>query len=310
MADNVQFQLDNMQFQLDQFELMKMYNKLEFKGSSSLHVLDKFSISLQLDRLLVSSNDDSLPKFALSGTLPKLSAHINEDKIHAVDRIIGLVFRDGHPPSPRTSGTEQSSQTCLTSMLAAPGSFGSDPKTEDPPESGFLFNKGNVDETVVLALVYFCIAEMSVEVQSLGKSIVELQVTGVKASLTKRLCDTSLGLSVHSLLLVDAIQTLGSNFELLAASHKNVTVDSVSGSLRGSDPVSPASPHSPMPPSTSASVGMVPHKSTSPSDIARALSALQRSKVKAICVLNHHEIGICHNQGCTRASSYDLGDVT
>ena len=287
-----------------------MYNNLDFKGSSSLHVLDKFSISLQLDRLLVSSNDDSLPKFALSGTLPKLSAHINEDKIHAVDRIIGLVFRDGDPPSPRTSGTEQSSQTCLTSMLADPGSFGSDPKTEDPPESGFLFNKGNVvDETVVLALVYFCIAEMSVEVQSLGKSIVELQVTGVKASLTKRLCDTSLGLSVHSLLLVDAIQTLGSNFELLAASHKNVTVDSVSGSLRGSDPVSPASPHSPMPPSTSASVGMVPNKSTSPSDIARALSALQRSKVKAICVLNHHEKGICYNQGCTRTSSYDLGGV-
>ena len=117
----MQFQLDNMQFQLHQFEFMKMYNKLEFKGSSSLHVLDKFSISLQLDRLLVSSNDDSLPKFALSGTLPKLSAHINEDKIHAVDRIIGLVFRDGHPPSPRTSGTEQSSQTCLTSMLASPG---------------------------------------------------------------------------------------------------------------------------------------------------------------------------------------------
>ena len=126
-----------------------------------------------------------------------------------------------------------------------------------------------------------------------------LQVTGVKASLTKRLCDTSLGLSVHSLLLVDAIQTLGSNFELLAASHKNVTVDSVSGSLRGSDPVSPASPHSPMPPSASAS--MVPHKSTSPSDIARALSALQRSKVKAVCVLTYNEIGICHNRGCTNA---------
>ena len=148
-------------------------------------------------------------------------------------------------------------------------------------ESGFLFNKaggGVFDETTVLVLVYFCIAEMSVEVQSLGKSIVELQVTGVKASLTKRLCDTSLGLSVHSLLLVDAIQTLGSNFELLAASHKNVTVDSVSGSLRGSDPVSPASPHSPMPPSMASTSSA--YKSTSPSDIARALSALQRSKVQ------------------------------
>ena len=57
------------------------WRQAQMKGSSSLHVLDKFSISLQLDRLLVSSNDDSLPKFALSGTLPKLSAHINEDKV-------------------------------------------------------------------------------------------------------------------------------------------------------------------------------------------------------------------------------------
>ena len=57
-------------------------------------------------------------------------------------------------------------------------------KTEEEP--GFLFHK-DLDETVVLVLVYFCIAEMSVEVQSLGKSIAELQVTGVKASLTKRL---------------------------------------------------------------------------------------------------------------------------
>ena len=151
----------------------------------------------------------------------------------------------------------------------------SETKTEEEP--GFLFHK-DLDETVVLVLVYFCIAEMSVEVQSLGKSIAELQVTGVKASLTKRLCDFSLGLSVHSLLLVDAIQTLGSNFELLAASHKNVTVDSVSGSLRGSDPVSPASPRSPMPPSLFAAA----NKSMSPSDISRALSALQRSKVRCL----------------------------
>ena len=39
-----------------------------------------------------------------------------------------------------------------------------EPKNEE--ESGFLFNKGVLDETVVLILVYFCIAEMSVEVQT------------------------------------------------------------------------------------------------------------------------------------------------
>lgn len=34
--------------------------------------------------------------------------------------------------------------------------------------------------------------------------------------------DTSLSLSVHSLLLVDALQTFGPDFELLLASHKHV----------------------------------------------------------------------------------------
>ena len=100
-----------------------------------------------------------------------------------------------------------------------------------------------------------------------------LQVTGVKASLTKRLEETNLGLSVHSLLLVDAIQTLGPNFELLVASHKNVSVDSISGSLRGSDPVSPCSPVSPNPGAKSSE-----EKLTNPAEIAKALSALQRNK--------------------------------
>lgn len=45
---------------------------------------------------------------------------------------------------------------------------------------------------------------------------------GVKAALTTRPCDLSLSLSVHSLLLVDALQTYGPDFELLVASHKHV----------------------------------------------------------------------------------------
>ena len=43
------------------------------------------------------------------------------------------------------------------------------------------------------------------------------QVTGVRASLTRRPYDTNVALSVHSLLLVDAMQTFGPNFELLVA---------------------------------------------------------------------------------------------
>ena len=55
-----------------------------------------------------------------------------------------------------------------------------------------------------------------------GHSIAELQVTGVKANFTKRPYDTSTSLMIHSLLVVDAMQTFGPDFELLVASHKSL----------------------------------------------------------------------------------------
>lgn len=72
-------------------------------------------------------------------------------------------------------------------------------------------------------------------------------MSGVRAACTQRPYDTSVTLTVHSLLLVDAMQTFGRDFELLVASHKHVGMDSLSGSLRDSEPCSPTSPGSPEP---------------------------------------------------------------
>ena len=66
-----------------------------------------------------------------------------------------------------------------------------------------------------------------------GKPIAELQLTSLKAGITRKPFDINFALSVQSLLLVDALQTLGSDYELLVASHRHVRVDSVSGSLKG-----------------------------------------------------------------------------
>ena len=63
---------------------------------------------------------------------------------------------------------------------------------------------------------------MSHVVMYTGRSVAELQVAEVKANLTSRPYDTSLSFTVHSLLIVDAIQTFGPDFELLVASHKNL----------------------------------------------------------------------------------------
>ena len=63
-------------------------------------------------------------------------------------------------------------------------------------------------------------SDLSVELQSQGKPVAEVQVTNMKAGVTRRQYNTNLAMSDQSLLLVDI----------------------VSGSLRGSDPESPGSP--------------------------------------------------------------------
>lgn len=75
----------------------------------------------------------------------------------------------------------------------------------------------------------------------------------------------------YSLLLVDALQTFGPDFELLLASHKHVGMDSMSGSLRDSEPTSPTSPASPDPNITRE------NGATSPVALTKALSTLATS---------------------------------
>jgi len=50
-------------------------------------------------------------------------------------------------------------------------------------------------------------------------SVAELQVGRVRAAFVQKPFETSVGFAVHSLLVVDALQMLGHDYELLVASH-------------------------------------------------------------------------------------------
>lgn len=121
-------------------------------------------------------------------------------------------------------------------------------------------------------MLQLTVDSVSLQVQSRGRSVAELQITGASVTFTRRPQDTGLTLSVHGLLLVDALQTYGPDFELLVASHRHVGMDSVSGSLRDSEPTSPISPASPDP-----ALGL--RRATSPVALSKALSGLATSPV-------------------------------
>jgi vacuolar protein sorting-associated protein 13D len=231
------------------------WNFASSKGTSNLHVLDRFNISLQMERRIVNTTDPQYPSFTLCGSLPKLNVHINESKIASITNMLNTVFNT-NLDSPFKSTDSSIAETI---------------EFEEEQASNYTQN-----EPLKLILLQFSVDQMSLEVQSCGRSIVELQVSGVKAGLTQRASDTNMTLSVHGLLLVDAMQSYGPDFELLIASHRHVGMDSLSGSLRQSEPCSPNSPGSPDPSHI---------RPTSPLSLSKAISSLQRGKLLSIIIL-------------------------
>ena len=62
-----------------------------------------------------------------------------------------------------------------------------------------------------------------------GRSVAELQVAGVETEYIKRPYDFSVSFVLHSLLIIDAIQTFGPEYRLLVSSREMNTCDDKNG---------------------------------------------------------------------------------
>ncbi|CAG9856524.1 unnamed protein product [Phyllotreta striolata] len=246
------------------------------RGSSNLHVIDRFCISVQIERRLFATADPHYPNFILNAHLPKLVTHINELNMLSACNLIEMI-----------------SKTLIVFKIAANTTIGQSTDEPDAPTSQEPHEDDDDDPVAHLITTQFFIDQMSLEIQSRGRSIAELQIAGVKASLSKRPHHTSLTFTLHSLLLVDALQTFGADFELLMASHRHLGMDSLSGSIRGSEPQSPVSPASPCPggggglSSRSGICGA--DGATSPTDLTRALNTLATSVTSPMDFLENTE---------------------
>ncbi|XP_065089816.1 intermembrane lipid transfer protein Vps13D isoform X2 [Ochlerotatus camptorhynchus] len=241
------------------------WNFASTKGTSTLHVLDRFSIALQVERRVVYTSDPQYPSLTLSGTLPKLNAHINEYKVSTLLTLVNNLSKAGQVWSVDVPESDE-----------APASDNLKPPTDEDSiaDSSSAYQK----ESANIIVFQFTVDQMSLEVQSRGRSVAELQVSGVKAGYSKRPEDVTLTLSVHGLLLADAMQSFGPDFELLIASHRHVGMDSLSGSLRQSEPCSPCSPGSPDP-------NTEYRRPTSPLTISKALSNLQKDALITVEII-------------------------
>ncbi|KAK7884105.1 hypothetical protein WMY93_027228 [Mugilogobius chulae] len=211
------------------------------------HVVEKFNVLLQLEQRLRYTSDPQLPGAVLSGTLPDLKVHINFEKMSALRSCLA---RLGGSTDKERSSSEKNTN----------------PKPADPFRHQNIFKRDNSSwklhgstknltqsvmtleqhtrEVLVesrLLLAEFNINYMQLGVESEGRYISVLKVFGTNAHFVKRPYDTEVSLTVHGLLLVDTLQTYGSDFDLLVASHKHLSFDIPTGSLRESQPSSPIS---------------------------------------------------------------------
>uniref|UniRef100_A0A8C2SX67 Vacuolar protein sorting 13 homolog D n=1 Tax=Coturnix japonica TaxID=93934 RepID=A0A8C2SX67_COTJA len=199
------------------------------------HVVEKFNVHLQLERRLIYTSDPKYPGAVLSGSLPDLKIHINEDKILALKNCCAQL-----------SASETKSSDGLN--------LGKDKIFAEVDQLGTLHDSVmNLTQSVVmleqhtrevlvesqLLLAEFKVNCMQLGVESNGRYISVLKVFGTNAHFVKRPYDAEVSLTVHGLLLVDTMQTYGTDFDLLMASHKNLSFDVPTGSLRDSRAQSP-----------------------------------------------------------------------
>ncbi|XP_060794237.1 intermembrane lipid transfer protein VPS13D isoform X2 [Neoarius graeffei] len=210
------------------------------------HVVEKFNVLLQLEQRLRYTSDPQLPGAVLSGTLPDLKIHINLEKMTALK---SCLTRLGSPSADEAS-TGETIKSPEPLMLRHEKIFEWEDSQWKLQESDKNLTKSvmtleqHTREVLVesrLLLAEFNINYMQLGVESGGQYISVLKVFGTNAHFVKRPYDAEVSLTVHGLLLVDTLQTYGSDFDLLVASHKHLSFDVPTGSLRESQPASPVS---------------------------------------------------------------------
>ncbi|XP_034393657.1 vacuolar protein sorting-associated protein 13D isoform X3 [Cyclopterus lumpus] len=214
------------------------------------HVVEKFNVLLQLEQRLRYTSDPQLPGAVLSGTLPDLKVHINLEKMTALRSCLARLS------SPSMSDGDKGQERSPHIRSPDPLTLRHDKIFQREDSSWKLQGSAknltlsvmtleqHTREVLVesrLLLAQFNINYMQLGVESDGRYISVLKVFGTNANFVKRPYDAEVSLTVHGLLLVDTLQTYGSDFDLLVASHKNLSFDIPTGSLQESRPSSPVS---------------------------------------------------------------------
>lgn len=234
------------------------------------HVVEKFNVLLQLEQRLRYTSDPKLPGAVLSGILPDLKIHINFEKMTALRRCLAMLY------SPSVGTKSQETDSPDKSLQKKDSVWKLQSSARNLTQSVITLEQHTREVLVEsrLLLAEFNINYMQLGVESEGRYISVLKVFGTNAHFVKRPYDADVSLTVHGLLLVDTMQTYGSDFDLLVASHKHLSFDSHMGSLYDNQPAPVSSNGQLLQRPTEVSSGVPPEDATPDGSFVKDKEAL------------------------------------
>lgn len=165
-------------------------------------IIEKFGVCFLIRYRSIQTFDPLYPLIKVSGILPKVIIHLDPSRL---ETLCGTINNWG-------SFVEN-----LTSSIVA---------NSDLPSS-----KTSVDELNARLSIGFRINEISVQLSDDHRALTEIRIQNIDLTLMNHIHSNILSFSVHTLMIIDALQNHGKDFELLLTSNRALDINTQTGTL-------------------------------------------------------------------------------
>ncbi|CAF3567800.1 unnamed protein product [Adineta steineri] len=165
-------------------------------------IIEKFGVCFLIQYRTVQTFDPLWPLIKVSGTLPKVIIHLDPS---CIEILCGTINNWG-------SFIEN-----LTSSIVS--------------QSDITTNKKTIDELSARLALGFRINEISIQLSDDLRALTEIRIQNIDLTLMNHVHSNIVSFSVHTLMIIDALQNHGKDYELILTSNRALDINTQTGTL-------------------------------------------------------------------------------
>ena len=177
------------------------YSNNQSKNNLS-SIIEKFGVCFLIRYRTVQAFDPLYPLIKVTGTLPKIIIHLDPSRL---ETLCGTIHNWG-------SFIEN-----LTSSIVS--------------QSDLTSNKKSIEDLNARLSLGFHINEISIQLSDDLRALSEIRIENIDLTLMNHSHANMLSFSVHTLMIVDALQNHGKDYELLLTSNRALDINTQTGTL-------------------------------------------------------------------------------